>query len=425
MNFVLSLRTGMASLLLALAAHGGSAGVESDLDARLKAAPKDAAGLFTLGQDLRRAGRFDAAVQTLRRAYFKTTKGEQAVAVRLEAARALIDAGKQKLALRECASLKSVSMPMLWVCTAEAQLLWRRASLALPLADKALEAEADNYDARVARGRALEQMGKAAEADQEYRRAAAAQPKRYEAHLYRGQMLLQGSKREGIAALRTARQSAPQEPVPLLALGTALGGTEAQKLLEQAIALRPTFGAAHARLGVVKHGLGDLAGAEQALLRALALDAKQADWLAALAAVLVDKGDAAGAIARADAALKLVGNHAAAKLARADALAQRGDIDLAIEAYEQAHGYARTDPAPLLHAARACAKNGRPTTARAFAERATQDFPKWAPAWVVLADVQHASGDRAAAKQSYKKALGAQSGTIDRARVARILKSLR
>ncbi len=403
------------------AAFFGAAPASADLGKRLRVPPRDAQGLLELGKDLRRAGQFDQAVRILRRAYLKTNRGPTAIAARLEAARSLIDAGKQKQAVRECRSLKGVSVASQWVCTAEAQLLWKRASLALPLADKALKKEPANYDALVARGRALMQMGQKDKAEAAYRKAIAQDSRRYEAHLRLGQLL----RGKGHAHLRKAHQVAPKEPLPLLALGRALSGGAARDALEKAIALRPGFGAAHARLGVVKHGLRDLSGAEAALRRAIALNAKQADWHASLAAVLVAKGDAKGGLAEADLALKLVSNHSGAKLARADALAKRGDIDLAIEAYEQAHGFARTDPRPLVRGARACLALGRPTTARAFADRVTQDFPKWAPGWVALGEVHRANGERAAAKVAFKKALKAKRGRVNRAAIKKQLRSLR
>ena len=406
------------TLLCTLPAEAGA-----DLDARVKAPPKDAEGLLDLGRALRRAGKFDQAVRTPPRAYFQAARGPLAIQVRLEAARSLIDAGQQKQALRECASLKAVSPEYQWVCTAEAHLLWKRASLALPLVEQALEKDAANYDALVAKGHALSQMGKKAEAEAQYRKAIRSDAKRFEAYLRLGKLL--GGK-PGLVQLEKAKQVAPDEPAPLLALGTALdAGSAAQAALEKAIALRPGFGAAHARLGVVKHRLGDVAGADAALRRAIATDAKKADWHAALAAVLVDKKDAKAALAEAELAIKLVSNHAGAKLARANALAQLGEIDLAIEAYEQAHGFARTDPEPLVQAARACLAHSRPTTARAFADRVTQDFADYAPGWVALGEVQRAAGERAAAKAAFRKALAAKRGRIDRAAVQKQLSTLR
>src|SRR6185436_3798460 len=125
------------------------------------------------------------------------------------------------------------------------------------------------------------------------------------------------------------------------------------------------------------------------------------------------------------AALKLVGNHASAKLAEADALAGKGDIDMAIEAYEKAASYSRSTPDPLIHAAQATLKGGRPTTARAFADRATGSFPDWAPAWLVLGDVAAQAKEKATAKSAYQKALSASQGKIDKAAVKKKIAALK
>jgi predicted negative regulator of RcsB-dependent stress response len=120
-----------------------------------------------------------------------------------------------------------------------------------------------------------------------------------------------------------------------------------------------------------------------------------------------------------------VGNHGLAKLAEADAIAGKGNIDLAIEAYEQAASFARDNPAPLVHAARACLAQARPTTARAFADRATQSFAGFAPAWEVLGDVAAANKDKQAAKGAYQKALGAPKGRVDKASIKKRLAALK
>ena len=174
--------------------------------------------------------------------------------------------------------------------------------------------------------------------------------------------------------------------------------------------------------GIGRNGLGCVV-VVAALQKALAVDGKQADWRAALGRVLLAKGDATAALAEAQAALKLVSNNGAAKLVAADALAAKGDIDLAIEAYEQAHGYARTDPTPLVHAAKACLAQARPTTARAFADRATQSFPKHGPGWEVLGDVHAHAKETAAARKAYLHAL--KSTGTDRARVQKKLAALK
>jgi tetratricopeptide (TPR) repeat protein len=408
---------------------GTAAGARADvsaLEASAKAPPKDPQAAFDLGIELRRAGSFDSALRVFRSAYPRA-KGDLRGDLRLEAARTLIAKNQQKPALAECRGLKGISSVQQDVCVAEAQLLWKRASLALPAAEHALASSSDDYDALVAKARALRMMGKAQESDEAFRSAIQKNGNRYEAYMYRAELQDNSGKlQDAIESLRKATKVAPSEPEPWLWLGERLpAGSEAVSALEQAIKIRPRFGAALARLGEVQLEQGALADAEKSLKAAIAVDGKQADWHADYAHVLIAKKDHAGALKEAQAALKLVGNNASAKLAEADAIALRGDIDLAIEAYEKAASYARSNPAPLVHAARASLDGNRPTTARAFADRAVQSFADWGPAWEVLGDVAAQTKDRTAAKDAYKKALGAKRGRIDASSVKKKLAGLK
>lgn len=420
------LRSAAAPLgVLALLVSGTASAAPDDLKARAKRPPKEPDQLLELGRSLRQAGLYDDAVRVLRRGYPRATRGEVAIRLRLEAARSLIAAGKQKPAVAECRSLKSVDAAKAEVCHAEAQLLWKRASLALPAAEKALAKSPGDYDALVAKGRALRQMGRMKEGEASLRAAVAAKASGYEAHLWLGELLsAAGRNAEAVKQFRAAHQAAPNEPEPLLELARALpAGNEAESALRKAVAIRPSYGAALATLGDVLLELGKVAEAEKVLKRAVALGPKEADWRASLARVWLVKGDTAAALKEAAAALKIVNNHGPAKLVEADALAKQGDIDLAIVAYEKAHGLMRTDPKPLVHAARATLDGGRPTTARAFAERATQSFPGWGPAWEALGDVALAAGDKRTAKRAYQKALGAK-GPVDKTQVQKKLAKL-
>ena len=62
---------------------------------------------------------------------------------------------------------------------------------------------------------------------------------------------------------------------------------------------------------------------------------------------------------------------------------------------------------------------------RAFADRATQSFEAFAPAWLVLGDVAVATKDKGAAKQAYQKALSAPRGSIDKAEVKKKLAAIK
>lgn len=420
---ILSPLVAVGVFAFALTAHAGP----DELKAQAKNPPKDPAQALALGKSLRQAGMFDDASRVLRTVYGKAPKGDLGIRLRLESARSLISANKQKAAVAECTTLKALSVTRFETCTAEAHLLWRRSSLAMPLIEKALTDSPNDYDALVAKGRSLQMSGNTKESESAFREAIKVDASHFQAHMYLGQLLgVAGKHKDAADSLRKASNAEPDEPEPLLLLGELLGsGTEAIAALRKAIKIRPKYGAAHARLGAMLFKEGSLSEAESSLRTAVSIDKKQADWHASLAEVLVKKKAWDEALKESAAALKIVNNHAGAKLAEADALAGKGDIDLAIESYEKATAWARTSPEALIHAARASLDGGRPTTARAFADRATQNFGEFGPSWVVQGDVAAATKDVPAAKNAYKKALAAKQGTIDKAAVKKKLASLK
>lgn len=342
---VLAFAVGLLSIAGARSARAADVAA---LKAAARHPPSDAAKALSLGRSLRRAGLYGAAVRVLHHGHAGHNK-PIAVQLRLEAARTLIAEGKQKSALRECRALRSLSRVKADACTAEAQLLWRRASLALPAAEHALSKSPHDYDALVAKGRALDQMGKSAQAEAALRAAIAGDGSRYEAHRYLAALLYEGGKRKaGLTELRTAARLGPDEPTVLVQLASQLpAGKEAQTALEHALSLRPDYGDALARLGQRPAGTGTASEAAS-LRRSLAIDPGQADWHADLGRVLLVQGHADQALAEARNALSIVHNHAAGKLLEADTLAAKGDIDPAIDAYEKAHaswrGFARLRP---------------------------------------------------------------------------------
>jgi tetratricopeptide (TPR) repeat protein len=413
-----------ASLALLFATAAGADSV-SDVRARAKAAilPADA---VDASRALRRAGLQTEAITTIQRAFGKA-RGDDALGdLHLELARSYIDQRQQKKALRECDQLHKLSPYKEQICQAEAQLLTRRGSAALPAAEQALAINAGDYDALVAKGRALTQLGKPSDAETVLSDARKRAPNRPEAYRYMGELFIaQGKTVDAAATLRDGRKVAPDDPDVLDLLGGVLPpNAEARDGLQHALTIRPAFPSADARLGQVLLALGDLDGAEQHLQSALKAVPRQADWQAALGEVQIAKKQPDLALKSAEAALKVVGNHGPAKFVEAKALAQKGDIDMAIEAFQAAYGFARTDPAVLVEAARACIRANRPTTAKAFADRATEDFPKAAASWETEGDVAVAMKDVPFAKQAYGKALAGE-GPVDKDGVRRKLAALK
>jgi tetratricopeptide (TPR) repeat protein len=126
----------------------------------------------------------------------------------------------------------------------------------------------------------------------------------------------------------------------------------------------------------------------------------------------------------AKAALGILANLASAKLLIADAWAKKGEIDLAVESYQAAWGLDHSDPTALVHASEACHAQGRDTSAKAFGDKATREFPTWGPGWVALGDALASIKETAAAKTAYETALK-NKGPVDRAAVEKKMLALK
>lgn len=386
--------------------------------------PKDPQKALKLAHTLRRAGLFPEAIRVLQRAsYARGARAHQAD-IRLAWARTHLAADNYKAAVLHC---KRIQRPKVkrHVCLTEAYLLWKRATLAVPEAEKAIAADGSSYEAHVAHGLALLQGGKPKKAQAALARALEITSTRHEAQLALARVhLRERDDDKALQALRAAHRADGEVPEVLVLLAATLEPTvEGERLLRLALKIRPDMGDAHAHLGRVQLARGKHADAEKALRAALKQQPKNATWMVWLGKVLLARGQPQKALKQARGAQKLVKNDGEAKLLEADSLAAQGDIDLAIEAYELAYGYSRTDPAALVNAAKACLRGKRPTTGRAFADRAVQEFPKWGPAWEIAGDIAVAQKDKQAARSAYRKALRG-AGPVDKAAVKRKLKAL-
>src|SRR5260221_5965812 len=163
--------------LLAATSSGGSL---EDLKARGRAAsaPEEA---LEAARALRRAGLLADALSTTQRAFAKARGNDPIAELRLDLARTYIEQRQQKRALHECDQIHKLSPFKEQICIAEAQLLTRRGSAALPAAEQALTLVPSDYDALVAKGRALTQLGQPAQADTTLRQAGTPAPDRAQA----------------------------------------------------------------------------------------------------------------------------------------------------------------------------------------------------------------------------------------------------
>jgi tetratricopeptide (TPR) repeat protein len=274
--------------------------------------------------------------------------------------------------------------------------------------------------AKIAEGRSRELDSKETEAEAAYREALRLAPNRAEGHVLLGAMLHRLGK-DGLTELRRAVELDAHDPIAQFELGRALAADPTQRggaiaAFERAVAERPTFTDALRLLTESLIAANRLADAKRTA--ALVLKVAPSDVFAHIVSgrVALAEGKADEALKEGETALKLMPNEGKAKLLIADAYTKKGEIDLALEAYQKASGLDPLDPAPLVNATYACLAASRVTSAKAFGQRAVIDFPSHAPAWVAQGDALAADGNPKAARTAYesaKKAKGADLAAID------------
>jgi tetratricopeptide (TPR) repeat protein len=402
---------------------------ESKLDA-LRAASRanagDAGAGLAYGHALRRAGRYSEATTELRRA-IAYARGPVAVGAHYEVARVFLDQREHGKAMAECraiAPLPGGAIPS-HACAADTHLLWRRASEALLETEQALANGTQSYEAKLAEGLAYELEVKEDAAEQSFRTAIGWQPDRWEGHVWLGRLLLRRLKHDdGVAELKKALALDPDGPEASYELARTMpANADSDLLLHKAINERRNYGAALRRLAEVDVEIGRLPQALAAAETALKADPTDVGSHLVMARVALAEGDLDEAIVEGKAALAIVPNSAPARLIIADADARKGEIDLAVESYEAAYGFDHSDPAPLVRASQACHLAGRETSAKAFGEKATKEFPEWGPGWVAYGDGLAGNKEIASARAAYETALRSR-GPVDAASVRAKLAAL-
>ena len=311
-------------------------------------------------------------------------------------------------------------------CAAEAHLLWRRASEALGETAQALANGNKSYEAKVAEGLAHELEVNDAEAESSFRQAIQWRPDAPEAHIWLGRLLVRVLRHdEGVAELRRAAELDPHGPESLYELARVLPpNAEGEGLLARAVQERPTFGPALLRLANVELDLKKLPDARKAADAIVKAEPQEPAAHVVSGRVALAEGKPDDAIRAAQTALGITPNSAAAKLLIGDAYADKGEVDLAVENYQSAYGMNHEDPTALVHASTACHAQGRDTTARAFGEKATKEFPAWGPGWIALGDALAGQREIGPARTAYQTALKS-TGPVDAAAVAQKLAQLK
>lgn len=410
---------GVGVLLLTTAAGAQESSIDSAKSAAASSASDPQAAL-AYGRALRRAGKYDAAIAELRRGVAVARAADALAILHWEIARVQIDKRDFSQAMVACkvVGAQTGQAARGHACTAEAHLLWRRGSEALTETAAAMAGGNKMYEAKICEARAHGIALKDSDAEASFKEAISWKPDDPWGHFWYGRFLVDTGKVDaGVAELKAAQAKDANDPETAYQIGRALGLTsEAATQLDKATKERTGFTAALTRQAEVLVALGRIAEARKAADAALKTGVSDATIHVALGRVSLGEGKPDDALASAKTALGIMANSAGAKLLTADAYAAKKEIDLAVEAYQAAYGLDHSEPTALVHASEACLANGRTTSAKAFGDKATKEFPTWGPGWVAYGNALAADKEPAQAKKAYETALSAK-GPVDQAAV--------
>jgi tetratricopeptide (TPR) repeat protein len=412
---------------IALAPGSASAqqSVLAEMKEKTRQSPTSAEAALAYGRALQRAGQDQQALAELRRGQAFAREND-AIWLTWEIARTHIAKRDFFAAKSACAGITKLpnGKAASHACMAEAHLLWRRGTEALEEVaevERMANAPSDvRYYAKISEARSRELDSKEDKAEAAYQEAIRLAPSQPLAHMLLGAMLHRVGK-DGMPSLRKAVELDPRDPFARYELGRALASDPARKNdaiaeFERAIAERPGYVEALRALTeayLAANRLADAKRTAQAVLK-IAPNDVLAHVVSGRVALADGKPDEA--LKEGEFALKLMPNEGKAKLLVADAYAKKGEIDLALEAYQKASGLDSMDPTALINATYACIAHDRLTSAKAFAQRAVLDFPDHASAWVAQGDALAADKNPQAARTAYekaKKARGADIAAID------------
>lgn len=404
------------------------------LKADTKAKPNDAAAAFALGRAYRRAGKFNEARVELARAA-NLAKGEDAVRARYEAVVVEWESGKHNPSLPAPPSLpmcKQVKVgtfgeALSRVCVAEAWLTFERHTLVEDELNAAEKIDPNLYEMKLARAKLAISKGSREDGITKLEALTKATPSRADAWLLLGQQYIEsGKSASAVAPLRKARELDADWPEASYELARALpDGTEARDLARAAVAMRTTWPQAYLRLGELELATGGYDAANKACETSIKQSPKVVAAHTCFAMSLVKLKKFPEAKKAATDAMGVAANYAPARIALGEAHAGLNEIDEAVEQFKFAVSLDNKDPTGFFRAVEVLLAVKQPMKAEAHAEGMVKAFPDNARAWELHGDAEVANGDKKTAKESYKKALGAKQGTIDKAAVQKKLDALK
>lgn len=423
---------------IALALVSGTASAQETklvaLKADVKAKPTDAAASFALGRAYRRAGKFNEARVELARA-ISLSKGADAVKARYEAVVNEWESGKTNPSLPQPPSLpmcKQVKVgtdgeALSRVCTAEAWLTFERHLLVEDELTAAEKIDSNLYELKLARAKLAISKGNRDDAITKLEALTKATPNRADAYVLLGHELIESGKAaSAVAPLKKARELDADWPEASYELARALpDGTEARDLARAAVAMRVIWPAAWLRLGELELATGGFEAAQKAFETSIKQSPKVVAAHSGLAMALVKQKKYAEGKKAANDAMGVAANYAGARLALGEAHAGLGEIDEAVEQFKFATSLDNKDPTGHFRAVEVLLAAKQPMKAEAHAEGMVKAFPDHARAWELHGDSELANNDKKTAKESYKKALAAPKGTIDKAAVQKKLDAIK
>jgi tetratricopeptide (TPR) repeat protein len=328
--------------------------------------------------------------------------------------------------------------PVMLVAGADSALTRARPDRALELYGQAARLDPRNRDAQLGLADLLAAQGRHAEAAPAYRTAiqlAPEDPGPYEklgrlpelAPEERARLLvragdLRAERLESDRAQRAYREAGELDAsIAASTHGKAAGlheriGNHSEALLayQEAASLDAGNAEALAGLGRARHHLGDYAGAEQALVAALALRPNHRWALESLGTVLVESSRAPEAVPHLEKAVALDRSDARSRHSLARAHRAAGDPEAALAVLES-DAVAPSDRVVLLREASVIqASEGRLDEAEHFLKRAIAIEPEDPPLRAALAELYEARGDAGAAEEQRALAASLGGGTAPR-----------